>query len=79
MADSIFLSVEEVRQLTGCRTRPAQVRWLRDEGFRFRVDRLGNPIVLREHLVAEMGGSSGRTTRTLPNLDALRIVKNGTA
>ena len=63
---SMFLTREELRELTG-RSRPsAQIRWLRSNGFEtmLRADRL--PLVLRAAIVDRMCAVSGKRPRITP-------------
>lgn len=43
----IFLTPEQVVQLTGRKRRALQIAWLRKEGIPFRVTAVGVPIVTR--------------------------------
>lgn len=66
----MFLSPQEIEQLTGKKRPSAQVRWLRDRGYKIEVNGLGRPVVM----VAEvnrrlLGGSAARKQE--PNWDAM--------
>jgi hypothetical protein len=39
------------------------IEWLRGEGFTFRVDRNGYPVVLAEHVTELMGGRRAERTK----------------
>lgn len=53
----MFLTPEDVARLTGKARPTAQVRWLRNQGWRFAVNALGHPVVAvaeaERQLVAE--------------------------
>jgi hypothetical protein len=56
--NTLTLSEDEVREITGY-TRPAyQRRWLTERGFMFEVRRNGSPAILRTHLERRMGGKA---------------------
>ncbi len=65
----MFLSQHDIAALTGRTRHSAQVRWLRDNGWKFTVNALGRPIVAvaeaNRHLV---GGTARRET---PNWGAI--------
>lgn len=50
MSESMFLSEEELADLTGCRTHWARVKWMQKNGIPHGVRPDGSPIVVREHL-----------------------------
>jgi hypothetical protein len=53
----MFMSKEELHELTGYRNRPGQIRWLSQRGYKFELDRSGRPRVLRAAIVAALGGN----------------------
>lgn len=66
----MFLTSNEIERLTGMKRCAAQIRWLKDHGYRFTVNGLNQPIVA----VAEanrklVGGSAARQQE--PNWDAM--------
>lgn len=63
----MFLTREQVIELTGYRMKSMQIRWLRDNGVRFFVARDGHPRVLPESLTEEKARA-----RTRPDFEALR-------
>ncbi len=63
----MFLSHDELIELTGYKQPSKQVEWLRSYAIRVYVDRTGHPRVLRSDLE-----SNGCQKRTTPDLDALR-------
>lgn len=56
----MFLSEDEIRQLTGYKQRTKQMRWLSTEGFEFRIRADGSIALLRKHVESLMGeGAQG--------------------
>ena len=53
----MFLSQEEVKELTGYKVCKKQVKWLRENGFKHAVDICGRPKVLVSHVESELGSS----------------------
>ena len=52
----LTLTPEQLCELTGYKRGAEQARWLKENGFKFRLDRLGKPRVDRAHYEAKMGG-----------------------
>ncbi len=69
--DAIFLTPEQVRELTGYRRSSCQVRWLQEHGIRYFVHRSGRPVVLRTNL--EPHAASQGTQE--PDWQALRSMR----
>lgn len=67
----MFLSAEEVAELTGYQKPSAQVRWLEAERFGFVVGGDGQPKVLREVVLSRLGS-------TKPNKKAPALRLTGT-
>lgn len=53
----LFLTADELRELTGFKRPSAQARWLKSHGWPFEISALGAPKVLRGVAVARLGGS----------------------
>lgn len=51
----LTLSPEELVELTGYKRCTQQARWLKENGFKFRLDRRKRPRVDRHHYEARMG------------------------
>ena len=51
----LTLSPEQLHELTGYKRGAEQARWLKENGFKFRLDRLGKPRVDRSHYETKMG------------------------
>jgi hypothetical protein len=61
----MFLTIEELRELTGWK-RPAKVmEWLADNGYLFKIGGDGWPRVLREAVCASL---SGQITKPEPRM-----------
>lgn len=52
----LTLTPDQLFELTGYKRSAEQVRWLKENGFKFRLDRLGKPRVDRAHYETKMGG-----------------------
>jgi hypothetical protein len=51
----LTLTPEQLHELTGYKRGAEQARWLKENGFKFRLDRLGKPRVDRAHYETKMG------------------------
>ncbi len=49
----MFLTQQEIEQLTGCRQKAAQLRWLGRNGIKFFIRADGAPAVARESVITE--------------------------
>lgn len=65
----IFLESPDVEQLTGLKRFRAQARWLAQHGYKFEVNALGRPVVLKLAVEKKLGPSV-RSQRQ-PDFDAL--------
>lgn len=65
----MFLTKEELQDLTGGVQRQKMIQWLKDEGFQFRVGLDGLPVVLREHVRVMLGGATPLPKKSEPNLN----------
>jgi len=54
----MFLCDLELEELTGYKLHRRQARWLRDRGWPFEIAAGGRPSVLREAVIARLGGAS---------------------
>lgn len=57
----MFLTTDELEQLTGYKVRPKQIQWLIEHGYKYELAAGGHPRVLRAHVHAKMGGTVDRT------------------
>lgn len=66
--ESLFLSDDEVQELTGLRRPAAQLGWLLDQGFTAMRRADGRVLVARAHVLKLMGGTDTAGER-LPEPD----------
>lgn len=52
----MFLTIQEIKQLTGARQKHSCAAWLLDNHYLFEVGKDGWPVVLRAHVNARLGG-----------------------
>lgn len=69
---SIFLSPDEVKDLTGYTRHADQRRWLRDRGWTFEENANGRPIVLRTYAETRLGGTTVKPAEKRPNFAAIQ-------
>lgn len=50
MGESIILTDNELQQLTGCKKKSLQIKWLKENKFHFHVNLIGKPVILRSPL-----------------------------
>ena len=72
----MLLSLAELVTLTGYKRRGCMIRWLRANGFIFRIGADGYPRVLEDHVRLQLAGIASRPRNT-PNLDALKHPQGG--
>lgn len=60
----MFLTRQELIELTGYKNPSSQMRWLQREGFYFRVGADGRPRVLRQAVINILGGHFTETQST---------------
>ena len=59
---SIFLTPEELQELTGRKRASAQIRWLKERGYPVEESAAGRPVVLRAEVERRL--SSGEPARS---------------
>lgn len=73
MPVSLFLTPDELRELTGLRVPAYQCRWLEKHSYPFETNASGKPKVLRAFLMHKLGmaqqPAAGLSTE--PNFDAI--------
>lgn len=52
----IYLTIEELKEITGRVKASAQIKWLRSQGFTVLPRADGRPLVSRNHFETMMGG-----------------------
>jgi len=69
----MFLTPQEIAELTGRVRYSAQINWLRANGFEVIPRADGRPMVLRTHVEVKMGGlvNSPAEPTVEPNWDAI--------
>lgn len=80
----MFLTAEELRELTGFMRPTNQLQWLRENGWKFAEDAQRRPKVARTYFELRLGGVTAADVRTVPDatvaprFDALRaLTKQG--
>jgi len=69
----MFLSAENLYELTERRRPSDQIAWLRDRGWRFEVSAAGRPRVLVEEMQRKMlGGTPSKTKGCRPRLELVK-------
>lgn len=58
----LFLTPEELRELSGCKQPKKVMQWLDSQGYRYRVNAKGWPSVLRDVVISDLAGQP-KTTR----------------
>lgn len=64
----MFLSNEELQALTGAIQPTKMIKWLKEEGFTFKVGLDGYPVVLKDH-VRRILGAEAPAARKKPRVD----------
>lgn len=67
----MFLSPAEIERLTGKKRPSAQIRWLRDHGYKMDVNGLGEPIVAVAEVTRKLVGGPVVAREQEPNWGAL--------
>ena len=70
---TMFLSQDELRELTDLKVPKAQMRWLQRYAYPFEIAASGRPKVLREYVMKKlMCISLSAISTNEPNFDAIR-------
>ena len=70
---TMFLSQDELRELTDLKVPKAQMRWLHRYAYPFEIAASGKPKVLREYVMKKlMAISLSAIPTNEPNFDAIR-------
>lgn len=68
----MLLTIEELSELTGYKIAKYQIQWLRERGWRFELNRLGQPRVDRDYYRQQMGNQAATVEHGIePNWAAL--------
>jgi hypothetical protein len=69
----MFLTAEEIEQLTGYLINTKQIEWLRNRVWKYEVSRTGRPVVLRSYAESKLSDEA-RNQEWSPNVASLRKV-----
>ena len=72
MDSPLFLTLEELSQLTGFKTPARQVEWLRTKGWRFEINGNRRPIVARKYAENMLGCGVPEERSYQPNFSAMQ-------
>jgi hypothetical protein len=67
----MFLTPEEIRELTGYQRHADQRAWLEKRGWKFEVNAAGRPIVLRTYASERLGGDIEQKKTKGPNFSVI--------
>jgi hypothetical protein len=59
----MFLTIEELAELTGCKRAQNQIRWLVQNGYKFERNVCGKPKVLRAAVEKRLGAMAAKPAR----------------
>jgi hypothetical protein len=65
---AVFLTPEELEQLTGLKQAKSQIKWLQRKGYVYEISATGVPVVSVRHVEAKLTGNAGNDE---PNWAAL--------
>lgn len=68
----IFLTQDELRELTDLKIPAAQIRWLVKHAYPFEISAIGKPKVLRSLVIERLNKTPSPTKSNQPNFDAIR-------
>lgn len=69
----MFLTKEDLQQLTGYKLSKKQTEWLRRSGISFIVNKFGNPMVLESHINSLLNNNDYSKLKTLgPDREGLK-------
>ena len=72
IASLLFLSSDELRELTDLKIAKAQIRWLEKHAYPFEISAAGKPKVLRSFVLDRLKSFTTLRQSTEPNFDAIR-------
>ena len=68
----LFLSSEELKNLTDRKIPKAQINWLKKQSYPFEISAAGKPKVLRSLVIDRLSGTHQTHNSNEPNFDAIR-------
>jgi hypothetical protein len=69
--NGMFLTAEEIRELTGYQRYADQRTWLTNHGWRFEVNAAGRPIVLRSFAEKRLGDEHSGKKSAVPDFSVI--------
>lgn len=72
IAALLFLSADELKELTDLKIAKAQMRWLEKHAYPFEISAAGKPKVLRSLVLERLKSFTTPTQSNEPNFDAIR-------
>lgn len=74
----MFLTSDDIEELTGYKNHAKQISWLARNGIKFLISGDGKPKVLQSQIELLIGGTSAPSRRkTEPNFERLERLANG--
>lgn len=67
----MFLTDDELFELTGYKSAQKQVKWLINRGWVYQLNRIGRPKVDREYCRSKMGNKAAEVATVEPNWAAI--------
>ncbi len=68
----LFLTSDELKELTDLKISKAQMRWLDKHHYPYEISASGSPKVLRAFLIARLQNHNKANPQSEPNFDAIR-------
>jgi len=68
----LFLTQDEIKELTDLKIPSAQIRWLKSHSYPFEIGASGKPKVLRSLVMERLQQRASAPKQTEPNFDAIR-------
>lgn len=68
----LFLTHEELKELTDLKIAKAQMRWLSKHAYPYEISASGKPKVLRSIIIERLSTCSNKTNANEPNFEAIR-------
>lgn len=72
IASLLFLSADELKELTDLKIAKAQMRWLEKHAYPFEISAAGKPKVLRSLVLERLKSFTTPNQSNEPNFDAIR-------
>lgn len=72
MISLLFLTQEEIKELTDLKIPKAQMRWLAQHAYPFEISAIGKPKVLRSTVLERLSKLNNSNYSNQPNYDAIK-------